>query len=182
MIIGLVGKKGVGKDTTADFLVKRFGFKKLAFATPLKRVCEALYNIEPKYFYDPALKEEIIPFWGVSPRQMMQNIGTNVVREHLGDDFWLKHMENALSDQHTNVVISDVRFISEALFVKMRGGIIIRVIRQNENENNDTGTDTHVSEVEQELISHDFAVTNHGNVESNLYKQIDQLISQHHLV
>jgi len=31
MIIGLTGKRGTGKDTVADYLVRRYGYKKLDF-------------------------------------------------------------------------------------------------------------------------------------------------------
>lgn len=35
-VTSICGFKGVGKDTFADFLVERFGYKKIAFADPLK--------------------------------------------------------------------------------------------------------------------------------------------------
>ena len=87
MLIGLVGKKGSGKDTTADFLVEKFDFKKKAFADPLKSVVQKLFLLEKDDLYDPIKKETIDPRWGMSPRQMMQMVGTDMVRSFLGKDF-----------------------------------------------------------------------------------------------
>ena len=45
VLIGLVGRKGVGKDTFADYLVKNHQFEKHAFAEPLKQICKSQIKI-----------------------------------------------------------------------------------------------------------------------------------------
>ena len=57
MIISFAGKKRVGKDTAANVLVKKFGFKKLNFADPLKEVCSKAFNLDIDYFYNDNLKD-----------------------------------------------------------------------------------------------------------------------------
>lgn len=58
MILSLSGKSLAGKDTTADVLVDRFGFKKLSWADPLKEMCSEVFDIPIRYFYDTDLKDK----------------------------------------------------------------------------------------------------------------------------
>ena len=51
MIIGIVGLKGSGKSTSADFLVESFDMKKATFAGPLKRAAIALFNLSEDDVY-----------------------------------------------------------------------------------------------------------------------------------
>lgn len=60
-LIGLDGDKGTGKDTLAEVLIKRFGFKRLAFAQPLKDILSEVFLLSPDSFEDRILKEEIFP-------------------------------------------------------------------------------------------------------------------------
>ena len=43
MLIGVCGKAGSGKDTIADYLVKKYNFKKIALADPIKRMVEDVF-------------------------------------------------------------------------------------------------------------------------------------------
>lgn len=155
LIIGLVGKKGSGKDTVADFLVCNKNFTKKAFADPLKKVVGSMFLLEANQLHDQSLKEVIDARWGMSPRTMMQLVGTNIVRSHFGEDFWLKHMDMSFKDSDL-LVISDVRFHNEAEWVKKKGGILIR-ISSGEKEN---VQDNHRSEIELENIQTDFVLHN----------------------
>jgi hypothetical protein len=44
MIIGISGLSNSGKDTCADFLVRKHGFVKVSFADPMKRICRDVYG------------------------------------------------------------------------------------------------------------------------------------------
>lgn len=54
MIIGLCGLAGSGKDTAADFLVKKSGYVKVAFADPLKRICKEVFQFSDEQLWGPS--------------------------------------------------------------------------------------------------------------------------------
>lgn len=160
-MIGLIGRKGSGKDTVADYLVSRHGYKKHAFAAPLKRVCRELFLLDEEQMHQVDQKEKVDARWNMSPRQMMQMVGTDMVRKHLGIDFWLHHMTTTIAkeDEPTKIVISDVRFANEADWIRRHGGRLIRVIGIRE----DKDEDVHASEQEQDQIVADEEILNdHG--------------------
>lgn len=172
MIIVFTGRHGVGKTTLADYIINAHrSFIKLSFATPLKKCCEQLFNIPENYFLDSNKKDCILPeFIDVTPRQLLQTFGTNVVRRHLVDEFqqicpefssmiqdmglltWImkRKIENTIKN---DIVIDDLRFINEAQMLRTFAGVkIIRLIRNLEEKNSD---DSHISETEQNEIECD---------------------------
>lgn len=58
-IVGFVGPKGSGKDTSAD-LLKELGIAKgkLSFAGPLKEMCSEVFGLPMNFFRDPVFKEK----------------------------------------------------------------------------------------------------------------------------
>lgn len=132
MIIGLVGYKGSGKDVMADFLVQNFGFIKISIAEPIKNACRELFQLSDDHFHDRMLKEKKIPFWNLSPREIMQKVGTDLFRHHFDDQFWVKILDQrieSLKNKVSHIVISDIRFQNEADAVHKHGGIIVRIDR-----------------------------------------------------
>ena len=108
-IIGFHGKAFSGKDTSADIIS---GYienpKTLAFVKPLKDAAKILFNLTDSQLYDPIEKEKIIldnegePIWKIdgkpaSPRLILQWLGTNVLRDHVDEDFFLKHMKQRIN-------------------------------------------------------------------------------------
>jgi len=73
--VGLLGNKGCGKDTLADYLVKENQFIKYSFADPVKEIAKIMFNLNEEQL-NGNLKEVIDDRWGVSPRVMFQRIGT----------------------------------------------------------------------------------------------------------
>lgn len=155
LIIGLHGRAGAGKDTAADFLPDYFC--KLAFAKPLKDSAKVLFNFTDKQLYDPIEKEKVDQTWNKSPRQILQWLGTDILRNNIGTDFFLKHMKQRIEQSSYNCfVVVDIRFPNEAKFIKDMGGIIIEVAR------NKTGTIHSNHETEQRISEHliDETITN----------------------
>ena len=127
-MIGLVGKKGSGKDTMADFLVSDYGYRKLAMADPLKKACKILFDFSDAQLSDHQEKERVDERWGISPRQAFQTMGTDLIRKHIFDDFWLRRADMEVGHYlEENMVVSDIRFPNEAQWVKNHGGILIRI-------------------------------------------------------
>lgn len=54
MIIAFLGKAGVGKDTAADYLVKKYNFTKVAFADPMKRFCREIFEFSDEQLWGPS--------------------------------------------------------------------------------------------------------------------------------
>lgn len=146
MLIGLHGKKRSGKDTAADYLVKTYGFEKIAFADGVR---ECLYALNPIVdCYQGARRyRDVIDKFGyehskdVFPdiRRLLQRMGTEVGRELIDDDLWVNLLFAKLNNQ-TNYIVSDVRFENEAKRILEYNGVVIHIQR-------DTGyVDPHISE------------------------------------
>jgi len=50
-LIGFLAKKRHGKDTSADYLVKKYNYKKLSFAKPIKDACKILFGFTDEQLY-----------------------------------------------------------------------------------------------------------------------------------
>jgi hypothetical protein len=77
-------------------------------------------------------------------RELLQWIGTELFRETMHTDFWVKATLNLIRGKHKHFahhVITDVRFPNEVQGVSAESGINIRIVRPGLNS-----TDTHASE------------------------------------
>lgn len=108
-------------------------------------------------------KEAVDERWGVSPRQCLQFLGTEVGREALGrllpdigSDFWVRSWYyRYLRDKKftENVALSDVRFPNEAQIIRKRGGILIKVVRPHqEHKNMDHASETQIDSMEADIV------------------------------
>lgn len=139
LLIGLCGHAGAGKDAAAHRLVSLHGFERYALADPIRSMLGTLFSdlgIDCASIFERHLKESEIPELGVSPRHLMQTLGTEWGR-HLRDDFWLRAAELTLglhpggTPIHDRLVISDVRFPNEAAWIESKGGFVVRVLRSS---------------------------------------------------
>ncbi len=133
MIIGFTGPAGSGKTTACEFFNRRYGALIYNFADPIKNGIASLFGFNLAQCFDPALKEVEDPILGFSPRRAMQVIGTEGVRNHLGQDTWVKIMEKRTSEpliKNGLVVIGDVRFNNEAIWIRknLSGGCLVHLI------------------------------------------------------
>ena len=65
-IIGFLGKKRCGKDTSGDYLIEKYGFVKYAFADPVKQICKILFDFSEDQLYGN--KKEGVDFrWYLTP-------------------------------------------------------------------------------------------------------------------
>lgn len=120
-IIGLTGSAGCGKSTISNIIQQldpRFQCK--SFAAPIKEMCALGLGLG----YDQIEGEEKEvphPVYGVSPRHIMQTLGTDWGRSLIHPDIWVLRLEQNLAS-HT--LISDVRFENEAELVRKYGALI----------------------------------------------------------
>ncbi|MBA42926.1 MAG: hypothetical protein CMF62_02815 [Magnetococcales bacterium] len=182
VLIGIIGKKGHGKDTIGDYIVNKYKFKKIAFADSLKKICGELFGFTDEQLYGN-LKEEIDSYWNVSPRTIFQFIGTDLIRNqinqvipNIGKDFWVKNtLKKIKSDETNNYIICDVRFENEADKITENGGILIKVIRSDDES--DESNDLHISENSiNEIKNVKYIIENNSDLEE-LYKKVDKICS-----
>lgn len=171
ILIGLVGCKQVGKDTVATFLTSHVGFHQRSFAKPIKDACRLIFQIESKYFEDGDLKEVVNDVHGMSPRQMMQTLGTDMFRNMIHPNFWVNHFMRWYNEANLpKVVVSDVRFQNELDAIKSLGGIIIKIVRE-------TGySDDHISEKGvSQLKGVDYVIENNGDIR-HLFERVSEIL------
>jgi hypothetical protein len=128
-IIGFTGPPGAGKSLCAEVYRGVNGGYLYAFATPIKNMLRAGFGIdfEDPYWNDRDNKEKLIPAFGVSPRELMQTLGSNWGRELVNPDVWITLATGVLIKRGAGMVISDLRFENEAKWVRDRGGIVVHV-------------------------------------------------------
>lgn len=160
-LIGLTGVARSGKDTCANF-IEEFENKKvlrLYFSKILKDACKLLFNLTDEQLYGDK-KEETLTNWklhgqDVSPRKLLQWLGTDILRNQVDMDFFKKHMiENitkGIEEKYDFILVTDVRFDNEAELITQLGGKIYHIERPNNQKIN---LSDHASEkgIKEELI------------------------------
>lgn len=184
-LIGLHGKKQVGKDTIAEYLVDQYFYERIAFADVLKEAVANLFNISREMVDELKLEDSIgckghvvlqidgFIEYDYSWREFLQRFGTEMGRNTFGQHFWLDAWHDryeAARQRKQNVVVTDVRFENEARRILSEGGYVIEVTRPTS-----TNEDEHASEqrISEELI--DGWIDNNGTIEQ-LYADVDQLM------
>ena len=167
-MIGITGRARSGKDTLADYLVKEYGFTRYAFADPMKDCLAQIPGWDHRHMHGD-LKDQVDPYYNVTPRHAMQRLGTECFRT-LNPDFWIKVAERILDPYNeAPVVISDVRFENEAQFVRRRG-LLIHLRRPQAQADAQ-----HQSEQGVFRIADDVLIENNGTV-NQLYEDVDRLM------
>lgn len=131
MLIGLAGAAGAGKGSVANFLVAA-GFGEIAFADPIYAAVSAMTGISVAKLQDRAIKEQPIPGFGKSPRELLQLLGTEFGRNLIGKSIWIDiamQKADGYASAGVSAVITDVRFDNEAEAIRARGGVIWQVVR-----------------------------------------------------
>jgi len=125
-----------GKTTVAEYLVG-MEYRCIPFAGPLKSMLRVFlaqlgHGAKLDHYTEGAGKEELLPDLRITPRQLMQTLGTEWGRTCVHPQIWTMcwehratdHLENGL-----NVVVDDVRFPNEAAMVRRLGGEMWRIER-----------------------------------------------------
>jgi hypothetical protein len=187
MIIGLAGKKSSGKTTAANILKEKRKYTVLNYADALKGLCSDMFEIPMDYFTSEYRKEhetiniklsratikEILKrsrvavysdkVFGLSdtiavtPRQLLQLVGTDIFRKHVDTEYWVKLLEYKLDDfSSDNIIVADVRFNNEAAMVQRNKGSVILI----ERPMNAISLDSHASE--QINIEYNYKIVNYN--------------------
>lgn len=176
-LYGITGLAGSGKDTVADYLGLDHAFTKIAFADPLKAAAASMFGLDHRHFHDRRLKEVPHPYWGLSPRRLLQLLGNDAAKPHFGNDIWVKRWKlsyDAVRDTD-NVVVPDVRFELEAEHIRAAGGVIIHITRPNAGLDGEHGQ--HASEAGIKFRDGDYLLYNDGDL-VDLYDEVDLMVDQ----
>jgi hypothetical protein len=142
-IIGMTGRAQHGKDSSAKFLIAKNGFKRYAFADQLRSMALAIdpFVIEepsPRHRFYSRLSEIVAADgWDAAKqipevRRLLQVIGTEGVRDHIGEMSWVNACALKIErDAPERVVVTDVRFPNEADWVHDQGGTLVKIVRVN---------------------------------------------------
>lgn len=113
------GKAQSGKDYVSNKLKeslesKGFKVKKLAFADLLKDYLSTLLNISVEELERMKLEEKPFTANGLSIRQLMQRMGTELFREKIDDMYWVRQTGKIIgTTDYDYYIISDRRFPNE---------------------------------------------------------------------
>ena len=165
MLIGLVGRSRVGKDTVAQIFSDKYKLKRLA--QPVKDACKVLYGWDD-FILESNLKEIKDEKWGVSPRTAMVNL-TNSIKKLNGPDFFVRRFFDTWDGVPT--IIPDVRYASDVNEIHSRGGITIKIEK--------LGGPQHEFENEIDDIKTTYKIHNNGSV-SDLINAVKDLQSGSH--
>lgn len=160
-VLGVHGRKRVGKNALGDILVEEYGFAQMAFADPLRQMLQVL-PMPSEYREDKKL--ETIPEYGKSYTELMQTLGTQWGREMVHDQLWINvAMQRVKLFEglgYNNVVITDVRYENEARMIHDMGGGIIHLMGNRGVVAND-----HSSESTLPPQYLDYVMVNNGTIE-----------------
>lgn len=180
-IIAITGCKRSGKDATAEFL-KNKGYENVKVAGVLKDVVKTLFQMDHSQV-EGDFKEVVDERWGITPRQAMQFIGTEVMQykiqelmPHIGRRFWINNLCKYIQQKPDKIfAISDIRFPHEVEELKKHFGNQVFVLKLIRSEHSDMYThDDHSSEKEWLHISADATIENNGSIDE-LYMEIKDL-------
>lgn len=191
IICGVTGLARHGKDSIATYMVEQFGFQQFSFAATLKSMALVLDPIVACFtdfdeaYNDTAvgqrLSEEVeAGGWegakkNPEVRRFLQVLGTEAVRDHLGEQTWVNACKLAIDNNGADrVVISDCRFPNEADAIHEWGGTVLRV----ERPGFDNGVDRrHPSEAHVMSLPADVVIQNDGTLD-DLNREVDLILTE----
>jgi hypothetical protein len=172
MIIGLLGRSRVGKDTAASFIINTLGSEQACItrlSQPLKDAAKCLYGFTQEQVEDHK-KEEIDQRLGVTPRVCIQKLCEHIMSLH-GNDFFSKQLYSRYDTSgfgFKHIVIPDIRYEHDIHEIRIRGGIIIKIVRTSD-------VPQHAWEDHVDSIHGDFLVANDSDI-TTLHTKISQIL------
>ena len=142
MLIAFCGPKRSGKDTCSNYIVDKYGFKRLSFADRIRKVANVLYNLSDDFDWDINKEDPCAILGGNSRRYVMQSIG-EAMKPTLGRNIWINSVMSGKDFDRRDYVLTDLRFPEELYFIQRNNGLIVYLQR---TANVHVEKDTHVSE------------------------------------
>ncbi len=178
-LIGLTGYARVGKDTFAEGMKNHYGYTPKGFADPIYGMALALNPILFRWGFIPFRYRRMVRRKGLTEakripavRRYLQKLGTEAVRQCLGEDVFVDAMFRRNSID--NLIITNCRFTNEAEAIRSRGGIIVKIERPGFERVNG-------HESEDGLPDHliDLVIDNDGDPDDMDFEVVHDLANQH---
>lgn len=131
-LIGLHGRARSGKDTVGEDLLQWFApnLTLCKFAHTLKRMLASMLMVPLEKMEDNDWRETPLPDIGKTPRELMLSLGTEWGRGMVHPDLWvLMEKRGSWASNLSGSLYTDVRFDNEAEWIRSEGGVIIEVVR-----------------------------------------------------
>lgn len=194
-VIALSGWKGSGKDTVAQYLVSKHGYKQLSFATALKDYVAIQYDIPREYLDDQSRKEMLLVDYPVRNTDAFSSVIHQLLQEELKQGYWTPRallilegsikravtseywvrriIEEIVANPDQNYVISDMRYRSE--LEQLQNYLdTVTTVRIQRWERIDT---LDPSERDLDYTPHKHQLFNTDISKETLYAQIDHIIT-----
>lgn len=146
-IYAISGSAGAGKNTVAEFIKEKYSNKCVeivSFASKLKDIVSVMFDlprdklegINPE---DRAWREEKLEHWSyllghdVTPRTLLQDIGTRLIKQNFHNDFWILALDNYIKSKEHIVdmfIITDCRYPNEMSWIKTKPNSVLIEVRR----------------------------------------------------
>lgn len=152
-------KSRVGKDTCVDYLISKYGGKKLSFASPLYDILH--------------YAQRACGFEQVKDRKFLQYVGTEWARGQ-NNSVWLDKVKEQLRvSSEANLYISDLRFCNEFEMLRKQGVTLIRL------DSDRALIDEHESSISLDETTDsmwDYIIENNGTL-PDLFLSLDNMVA-----
>lgn len=188
-IIGINGYAGSGKDTVAQIIQelqpdKNWQIKK--FSGKLKQMASLITKVPAEKFEEQEFKEKgtisIVPntygansFKKYQVREFLQYLGTECVRDLLGEYVWVDALLKDYNPKKDNWIITDMRFPNELHGVLAKLGVSLRIERVDIKPIN-----AHLSETALDEHLFDGLIENKGSLDF-LKNEVENFLNFHDL-
>lgn len=184
LVVGFTGIAKSGKDTSAKAIASEletlYGvkFEMLSFASPIREIGK-IFGYTDEQMSKQELKETYLDnkITNVTPRKFMQVVGTDMFRNCLDKDIWVRLLESRLYEQvYPSQIeclnkgskwkpckiyfITDVRFPNEADAIRKHNGIVIKINREQHCSSAKDAWRRHESEIVMDEITPDYVWNN----------------------
>lgn len=204
-LIGLGGELRAGKDEAANRLVEKHGYVKMGMSDVLNDALLLLNPFIPAVGFDHYIRySELHDAVGYveakknpEVRRLLQVLGTEVGREMIDPDVWVRMAEARIRDhwaQGRDVVITAMRFPNELDMLKRLGGHSVWIARSASKrlessgevstpgkgitgaDGGNAGVTAHKSETSVSRDSFSYTIHNEGTL-PELYRMVDHVVT-----